>query len=151
MVSAIRLQFGERLGGVDQGELKMIVLERDDHRARVQPQDPGEIGALDAPRLTREDRLLLELGEQVPARSTSTLETSSSLRLAICSTRSWPALDAVEGAGIHAPVLVDAKVGIGGHQQCVVLGGLNVPLPGIEDPLRDQRLEEGVGQVHELK
>ena len=59
------LQVGERLGGVDQGELKMIVLERDDHRERVQPKDPREVGALDAPRLTRGGRLLLEVGEQV--------------------------------------------------------------------------------------
>ena len=36
-------------------------------------------------------------------------------------------------------------------QQGVVLGGLDVPLPGIEDLPRDQRLEVGIGQVHELK
>ena len=62
-----------------------------------------------------------------------------------------PPLDGVEGAGIHSPILMHLEVGIGRHEQGVVLGSLNVPLPGIEDLPRDQRLEEGIGQVQHLK
>ena len=100
----------------------------------------------DAPRLTRGGGLLLEVGEQVPG--PLDLDTRDQLvaQAGDLLDQVAPPLDAVEGAGIHAPVLVDAKVGVGGHEQGVVLGGLDVPLPGIEDLLRDQRLEEDVGQ-----
>ncbi len=82
------------------------------------------------------------------ARSTSTFETSSSPRLATCATRSRAPLDAIQGPGVHAPVLVDAEIGIGGHEQRVVLRRLDVPFPGIEHLLRDQRLEEDIREVH---
>ena len=35
------MQVGERPGGVDQGDLEVIVLERDDHRERVRAAGPG--------------------------------------------------------------------------------------------------------------
>ena len=38
------------------------------------------------------------------------------------------------------------EVGIGCHEQGVVLGGLDVALPGIEDLPRDQGLEDDIGQ-----
>ena len=130
----------------------MIVLERDDDRARVQPQDPGEIGALDAPGLTREAWLAASRSaSRFRARSTSNLETISLLKLAIWLDQVVPPLDAVECPGELAAVLVNAKVGISGQEQGVVLGCLDVPLPGIEDPLRDQWLKVGIGHVHELK
>ena len=56
------------------------------------------------------------------------------------------ALDAVEGTRIHAAVLVDIKVGISGQEQGIVLGSLDVPLPGIQGLALDERLKEDVGQ-----
>ena len=60
------------------------------------------------------------------ARSTSTLGTSSLLRCGDPPDELAPPLDGVEGAGIHAPVLVDPEVGVGGLEQGVVLGRLDV-------------------------
>ena len=96
------MQVGERPGGVDQGDLKVIVLERDDHRERVQPQDPREAGARDPPRLTRGGGLLLEVGEQVPGpldfddRDQLVAQAGDPLDQVASP------LDAVEGSGIHA-------------------------------------------------
>ncbi len=128
------LQVVERLAGVDQGELKMIVLERDDHRGGVQPEDLGEVGALDAPRLAGGDGLLLEVGEQVPGPLDLDLGDQLLAQAGDLLDQVVPPLDAVEGPGIHAPVLVHAEVGIGGHEQGVVLGGLDVALPRNRGP-----------------
>ena len=57
------------------------------------------------------------------------------------------ALDGVEGAGVHPPILVHQEVGVGCLEQGVVLRGLDVGLPGIEDLPRDQGLEDDVGQI----
>ena len=84
------------------------------------------------------------------ARSTSTLGTRSLLKREIRSTRSCPTLDGVEGAGIHSPILVHPEVGIGCHEQRVVLGGLDVRLPGIQNLPGGQGLEDDVGQGDDL-
>ena len=84
------------------------------------------------------------------ARSTSTVGTRSLLRLVDPLDQVVSALDGVEGAGVHSPILVHLEVGIGRHQQGVVLRGLNVALPGIEDLPRGQGLEDRVGQVDVL-
>ena len=80
------------------------------------------------------------------ARSTSTLGTSSLLSWSIRSTRSWPRCDGVEGAGVHPPVLVHLEVGVGGLEQGVVLRGLDVPVPGVQDLPRGKGLEDGIGR-----
>ena len=51
---------------VDQRDLDVVVLQRLDDGAGVQPQHPGEPGALDPPLLPRRDGLLLQVGEHVP-------------------------------------------------------------------------------------
>ena len=61
-----RHQVVERPAGVDQGDLEVVVLQRDDHRAGVEPEDLGEVGAVDAPLLPRRGGLLLEVGDHVP-------------------------------------------------------------------------------------
>ena len=61
-----------------------------------------------------------------------------------------PQLDGVEGAGIHSPILVHPEVSIGCHEQRVVLGGLDVRLPGIQDLPRGQGLEDDIGQGLDL-
>ena len=90
LVSAILLQVVERQGGVDQGDLKVIVLERDDHRARVEPQDLREVGAVHAPGFARGGRLLLEVGDHVPGPIDLDPGTRSLLNREIRSTRSCP-------------------------------------------------------------
>ena len=59
-------------------------------------------------------------------------------------------LDGVEGAGVHPAVLVHPEVGVGGLEQGVVLRGLDVPVPGVQDLPRGQGLEDGIGQVDVL-
>ena len=123
------------------------MLERDDHRAGVQPEHAGEAGARDPPRLTRGDGLLLEIGEQVAGAidfddgDQLVAQAGDSLDQVV------PARHAVEGSGIHAPVLVHVEIGIGGHEHGVVLRGLDVPLAGIQVLPLDQWLEEYVGQA----
>ena len=53
----------ERTSGVDQGDLCVIVLERDDDGAGVEPEHLGQVGAGDPPVLTRRDGPLFEVGE----------------------------------------------------------------------------------------
>ncbi len=125
------MEVGERPGGVNQGELEVIVLERDDHRLGVQPEDPSEAGAGDPPRLTRGGGLLLDVGEHVPGPVHFDDRDQLAAQAGDPLNQVAPALDAVEGPGIHAPILVYVEVGVGCHQQGVVLGGLDVPLPGM--------------------
>ena len=66
------------------------MLQRLDHGAGVEPQDLGELGALDPPLLPRQDGLLLEVGDHVPGPVDLDRGTRSRLRLAIRSTRSCP-------------------------------------------------------------
>ena len=66
------------------------------------------------------------------ARSTSTVGTSSRLRLRDPLDQVVPPLDAVEGAGVHSPILVHLEIGIGRHEQGVVLRGLDVRMTGIQ-------------------
>ena len=80
------------------------------------------------------------------ARSTSNAEARSRLRVAIRSTKLAPPLDRVERAGIHSPVLVHHEVGVGGLEQGVVLRGLDVPLPGVQDLPGRQGLVDGIGR-----
>ena len=72
--------------------------------------------------------------------------TRSRLRVAIRSTRSCPRSTHVEGAGIHPPVLVHHEVGVGGLEQGVVLRGLDVPVPGVQDLPGHQGLVDGIGR-----
>ena len=128
------MQFGQRQGRVNQGELKMIVLERDHDGEGVQPEDPGEIGARDPPSLTGGSGLLLEVGEQIPGPLDFDDRDQLLAQAGDLLDEVAAALHAVEGPGIRAAVLVDAKVGIGRQEKGVVLGGLDVPLPGIRGP-----------------
>ncbi len=141
-----RHQVVELPGGVDQRDLEVIVLQRDDHRARVEPQDLGEVGALDAPLLPRRGRLLLEVGDHVPGPIDLDSRDQVPAQVRDPLDQVVPPLDAVEGAGIHSPVLVHQEVGVGRHEQGVVLGGLDVPVPGVQDLPRGQGLEDGIGQ-----
>ena len=84
------------------------------------------------------------------ARSISTLGTRSLLKSRDPVDQVVPPLDGVEGAGIHSPILVHLEVGIGRHEQGVVLGGLDVKLPGIQDLPRGQGLEDDIGQGDDL-
>ena len=66
--------------------------------------------------------------------------------MAIRSTSVAAPLDAVERAGVHPPVLVHHEVGVGGLEQGVVLGGLDVPVPGVQDLPGHQGLVDGIGR-----
>ena len=122
------------------------MLERDDHRARVKPEDLREVGAVHAPRLARGGGLLLEVGDEVPGPIDLDPGDQLLAQLRDPLDQVVPPLDGVEGAGIHSPILVHLEIGIGGHGQRVVLGGLDVGLPGIEDLPRDQGLEDDIGR-----
>src|SRR5262249_11992850 len=140
----------ERPRGIDQGELKVIVLQGDDHRARVQAEDLGKIGAGDAPVFACGDGLLLQEGQQVtgpvhldPGNQVRTQPVNFVEQLA-------PFLDAVQSAGVLAAIFVDVEVGSSGLQEGLVLGGLDVPALGIQVLPRGQGLEDGVGQGDDL-
>ncbi len=122
------------------------MLQRLDHRAGIEPEHPREPGALHPPLLPRRHRLLLEVGEHV-ARPVDLVRLSQ-----VAAQAGDPpedvasASDHVKCAGIEAPVLVNHEVGVGGLHERVILGGLNVPLAGVQKLSRDQRLVEGIGQ-----
>ena len=61
------------------------------------------------------------------ARSTSTAGTRSRLSVAIFGDQLTASLDGIDGDGILAAIHVDVEVGLGGHEQGVVLGRLDVP------------------------
>src|SRR5262249_44719187 len=61
-----------------------------------------------------------------------------------------PEPDAVKVARILAPVLMNAEIGVGRLVNGVVLGALDVPLPGCEDLPRRQGFKDGVGHVDVL-
>ena len=83
-------QVVERPGGVEQGELEVIGLDRVDHRAGVEAEDLGQVGAVDAPLLPRHGACCSRSATRFRARSTSTTGTSSRLNWAMRSIRSWP-------------------------------------------------------------
>ncbi|MFO0843599.1 MAG: hypothetical protein U0797_14560 [Gemmataceae bacterium] len=66
LVSPIGTQLVERAARVDQSELEVVVLQRLDHRPRVQPQHSRQLRAGDAPLLAGGNGRLLEGGQQVP-------------------------------------------------------------------------------------
>ena len=104
----------------------------------------------DPPLLPRRDGPLLEVGEHVPGPVDLDLGDQLLAQLRDPLDQVAAPLDGVEGAGVHPPVLVHPEVGVGGLEQGVVLGGLDVPVPGVQDLPRDQGLEDGVGQVDVL-
>ena len=95
----------------------------------------------------RRDGPLLEVGEHVPGPVDLDLRDQVLAEVLDPLDQVVPPLDGVEGAGVHPPVLVHAEVGVGGLHQGVVLGGLDVPVAGVEDLPGGQGLEDGVGQV----
>ncbi len=102
--------------GIDQGDLEVIVLERDDHRTRVEPEDLGEIRTLDAPCFPRRGGLLLEVGDEVPGPIDLDLGDQLLAQLRDPLDQIVPSLDGVERAGIHSPILVHLEIDIGGHR-----------------------------------
>ena len=104
-----------------------------------------------APHLARRGSLLLEVGEHVPGPIDLDPGDQILAQARDPIDQVVPQLDCVEGTGILSPVLVHAEVGVGCHEQRVVLGGLDVRLPGIQNLPCDQRLEVGIGQVQQLK
>ena len=103
--------------GIDQGDLEVIVLERDDHRTRVKPENLGEIRALDAPCFPRRGGLLLEVGDEVPGPIDLDLGDQLLAQLRDSLDQIVPSLDGVERAGIHSPKLVHLEIDIGCHGQ----------------------------------
>ena len=83
------------------------------------------------------------------ARSTSNAGTRSRLSAAIRLDHVARPLDGVERAGVDAAVLVDLEVGVGGLHQGVVLGRLDVPVPGVQDLPGHQGLVDGIGRGDE--
>ena len=66
------------------------MLQRDDHRAGVEPEDLGQVGAADPPLLARGRRLLLEVGEHVLGPVDLDARDQVLAQSAIRSTRSCP-------------------------------------------------------------
>ncbi len=90
--------------------------------------------------------MLVEVREQIPGsldfdvRNQFVAQTRNSIDQVA------PAFDAIKGPRVHSPILMDVEVGAGGQECSVVLGGLDVPLAGIQNLPFDQRLEEDIGQ-----
>ena len=104
----------------------------------------------DPPLLPRRDGPLLEVGEHVPGPVDLDRGHQLPAQLGDPLDQVVAPLDGVEGAGVHPPVLVDPEVGVGGPEQGVVLGRLDVPVAGVQDLPGGQGLEDGVGQVDVL-
>ena len=132
--------------GIDQGDLEMIVLERDDHRTRVKPENLGEIRALNTPCFPRRGGLLREVGDEVSGPIDLDLGNQLLAQLRDPLDQIVPSLDGVERTGIHSPILVHHEIGIGRHGQRIVFGDLDVGLHGSEVLPRDQGLEDDVGR-----
>ncbi len=145
-----RHQVVERPAGVDQRDLGVVVLQRHDHGAGVEPQHLGQVGAGDPPLLARRDGPLLEVGEHVPGPVDLDLGDQLPAQLGDPDRPGRGRARRCRGPGVHPAVLVHPEVGVGGLEQGVVLGGLDVPVRGIQDLPRDQGLEDGVGQVDVL-
>ena len=145
-----RDQVIEQPAGLDQRDLQVVVLQRDDHRARVEPEGLRQVGAGDAPLLPREDGALLEVGDHVPCPIDLDARDQVAAQLRDALDQVVTPLDGVQGAGVHPAVLVHAEVGVGGRHQDVVLGGLDVEVAAVEDLSGGQGLEDDVGQVDHL-
>ncbi len=143
-------QVFEILVGIDQGDLQVIVLHRDNNRAWVEAEDLGEIGAVEAPQFTGGGSLLLEVREDVPGPIDLVSRDKVFAHLQDAFDQPVAPLDGVEGAGIHSPILVYQEVGVGGLKQDVVLRGLDIELARIEGLPRGQRLEDDVREIHVL-
>ncbi len=142
-----RHQVVEATRRVDQRDLEVVALQRLDHRTRVESEDARQPGALDAPRLPGRDGLLFEVGQHVAG--PVDLEGLGQVAAQAgdpCDDRSG-ATDGVERSGVDASGLMDGEVGVGGLHDRVVLGGLDVVMPGIEVLAGDQREEDRVGGV----
>ena len=87
----------------------MVVLQRLDHGAGVEPQDLRQVGALDPPLLPRRDGLLLEVGEHVPGPVDLELWDQVVAQGGDPLDQLVAPLDAVERAGVDPPVLVHLK------------------------------------------
>ena len=85
-----RHQLVERSARVDQRDLHVVVLQRLDHRAGVEPEHLGEVCAGDPPLLPGGDGLLLQVGEHVPGPVDLDLGDEFPAQVAIRSTRSRP-------------------------------------------------------------
>ena len=143
MAIIIRLSSGR--AGIDQGDLQVVLLERIDDRAGIEPEYLRQVGArgratagVPRRRAVRDRRACSGPGrprprDQVAAQGGDPFEQVP------------PPLDAVERAGVRATVLMHQEVRVGGLQQGVVLRRLDVEVAGIEDLPRHQRLEDGLG------
>ncbi len=145
-----RQQVVERARRVDERDLEVVVLQRNDHGAGVEPQDLREVGRVHAPGLPRRGGALLEVGQEVarpvdldPRHQVATQAGDSGDEL-------MPARDGVERPGVHAAGAMDLEVGVGGLKQRIVLGPLHVPVRRVQGLPRGQGREERVGQRHVL-
>ena len=82
------------------------MLERLDHRAGVEPQDLGQVGAVHTPQLARRSRLLLEVEEHVPGPIDLDPGDQILAQARDPIDQVVPQLDGVESARIHSPILV---------------------------------------------
>ncbi len=96
-------QVFERLVGIDQGDLKVIVLHRDNDRAGVKPEDLGEVGTVKAPHFAGGGGLLLQVGEHVPCPIDLVSGDQVFAHLQDPLDQVVAALDGVEGAGYTFP------------------------------------------------
>ena len=142
-----RHQVVERPARVDQRDLRVVVLQRLDHRPGVEPQHLRQVGAArPATRCRAATACCSRSASMFRARSTSTAGTRSPAQAGDPLDQVAAPLDAVQGAGVDPAVLVDPEVGVGGLQQGVVLRRLDVPVPGVQDLPGDQGLEDRVGR-----
>ena len=132
--------------GIDQRDLHVVVLQRLNDRSGIQPQHLRQIRALNSPLLPRSDGLLLEVGQQVPGSSNLDSRHQFAAQLRDPLDQLVSTLTRIESTGVHAPMLVHLKVGIGRLEQGVILRSLDAPVPGIQNLSRGQGLEDGIGR-----
>ena len=111
------VKVGKRHRRVDQGNLQMIMLERNHDGPWVKPEHLREIGAVDSPLFARPCRLLLEIGDHVPGPIDLVPRHELPAQIGDSLDQVMPALDGVKRAGVHASILMDLEIGVGGHEQ----------------------------------
>ncbi len=124
----------ERELGIDQGDLKVVVLDGHHDGSRVEPKDLREIGAADAPGFSSRCRALFELGDQVLGSVDFNGGNEVATERGDSIDKVSAAFHRVNGACVDSAVLVDPEVGVGGHHRARRFSRPERPIAWLREP-----------------